>query len=182
MNWPEELLRLTPIFDIISYECIESAPSESLYSKLPDLLIPILIGQLEGEDYCFSQVIRLCYNRANDEVAICNGYPDVLMRCSQNGSRFVLYLVDLVFLANGRMAGRHSEAVLVDNLEKIVEFFEPNGASVSWYPSVNSFLQYKFFIHRRILSNGGSSSYFKPRYMWFVFSSFSFTSSWKSRT
>ena len=67
-----------------------------------------------------------------------------IWRCQSN--RFVLFLIDLNFISNGRINGRHSEALLVDNLFQTIEFFEPNGPAVSWYPEVSSFLEHEMKI------------------------------------
>ena len=144
MDYPEKLLQLAPIFDILSYQCTETASTETLYMLFSNLLIPILIGKLGDEDYCFSQMIHLRYNLENNEVNFSSDNANISMRCSQNGSRFILYLIHLVFVRNNVFSGRHSEALLVDNISKTIEFFEPNGSGASWYPSVSRFLQYKF--------------------------------------
>lgn len=144
MNYPESLLELDPIPQILSFNCQTTLPTEGLYKNLPDILIPVLIGKLKDREYCFSQVIRLCMDRNTDEVDICKGYRDIALRCQLNQSRFILYLIDLVFLEGQQIVGRHSEALLIDTLFQTIEFFEPNGPAAQWYPVISSFLEYKF--------------------------------------
>lgn len=138
-----ELLQLTPITEILDHRCNSGMSTEKIYSKLPNVLVPILISKLKNSNFCFSQVIRLCMTDARD-VDICSGYPDVELGCINRPERFFLYLIDLVFIRNGRLSGRHSQALLVDNSFQTIEFFEPNGTAASWYLPVNIFLQNKF--------------------------------------
>lgn len=138
-----DLLDLEPVPEILSHECTLQLDTERLYKYLPTILTPFLLSKLKDQDSCFSQVIRLCMI---DDVSvdICSGYQDIFNRCPIASYRFILYLIDLNFIRDGRMAGRHSEAVLVDSLFGTVEFFEPNGPVASWYPLISSFIENKF--------------------------------------
>lgn len=145
MEFPDQLTELIPITEILNYQCKSRESVNSLYSNLPDVLIPILIGKLREQDYCFSQVIRLCIDEETlSNVGICSGYNEVSLSCQNKQYRFYIYSIDLVFLKNGSVKGRHSEALIVDSLFQTIEFFEPNGPVVSWYTIVSSFLENEF--------------------------------------
>jgi hypothetical protein len=121
------------------------------------ILIPVLLHELKSDNSCFSQVIRLCYDINTQEVKICQGYDEIEVNCDVEKNRFIIYYVDLIFLKNGSVNGRHSEAILVDTLFRTIEFFEPNGPVASWYDVVNSYFEYYFaeiFPDYKYLSTG----------------------------
>lgn len=130
---------LQPIPSILEHACLDPAQTHKLYNRILQIQIPFIIGMIDGLDYCFGQVIRLCYTK-DGSVKLCRGYEDydVRLQCSQK-HRFIFYLIDLIL-----PVGRHSEAVLIDTTTKTIEFFEPNGPVARWYPVVNSYLEDKF--------------------------------------
>lgn len=122
---------------------IQNYPNEeqtrAKYVDILPVLVPLLLSLTRKVERCFSQVIRLCYRHGS--VSICSGYPNIKDLCPQN-YRFVFFFVDLIHQnSDGRIEWRHSNALLIDRLCQVAEFFEPNGSAASWYPLVASYLQ-----------------------------------------
>lgn len=133
---------LSPIPQILDYACPPKTKVRLLYKNFLQVQIPVLIGLATNFDYCFNGVIRLCQDSRDQTIRYCPGYEDLIVKCRPNEARFLLYLVDLNFKHNqGTFQGRHGEAIIIDTQEKTIEFFEPNGSYVAWYPFVSSFLE-----------------------------------------
>jgi hypothetical protein len=161
-----ELLELEPVEEILDFNCPRNDPIEELYGPIPKILVPVLLKKLQNSDSCFSQVIRLCFNKNTNEVNVCQGYEEIGSSCDRETTRFIIYYIDLVFIKNEVVDGRHSEAVLVDTLFNTIEFFEPNGPAADWYDVVNSYLEYhltQLYPEYKYLPTGEFCPYYGPQ-------------------
>lgn len=71
--------------------------------------------------------------------------------CFQSKSRYIFYPITLIFDTSyyshnpdEERGATHSTAVIIDNYNHTIEYYEPNGPLVPWHPRVDRYLQ-KYF-------------------------------------
>ena len=148
MEIPLQLLELKPISDFIHYNCESELSTAELYeNEVSRAIDPILIWMVRELDYvCMFERLYLCVDDNNYTVDFC--VPDMainLDRCPLDKYRFVICSIGLKFIEDGQLTKKaHSESIIIDTLDRTIDFFEPYSSSALWYSSVSEFLRLQF--------------------------------------
>lgn len=142
-NWTVDLSQVAdmePIRQILDYVC-DLSDLQRKYRAISSSL-PLVLNFFALESTCVAQSLILCIEgREAAAVKFCFGTEAVENDC--HGSRFIVYDIMLVFFRGQQQTGGHKESVIVDNEEKTVEFYDPNGTVAWWYALVSTFLRQK---------------------------------------